>query len=146
MILGAKGRPAVPPPSAPHSRRRRRWLVIIGLQLLALLVCFELGLCLLQRWSPDVRRLLYMPGVGTRFSECRTLPELLDQAPWGFRPLEKNGDWFLNSEGLKSTEYTDDKSPTVRPGQYPSSSSCCSSSGLRIVVLPASSRSASVRS
>lgn len=85
LISGVEARQVEPTPSNPASRRRRRRLVVAGVQLLLLLASMEFGLHLLQRWNPDVRRLLYMPGVGTGFSECRDLPELLDQVCAGDR-------------------------------------------------------------
>lgn len=90
------------------ARRRRRLPILLGLIVLELVVAlglFEVGLRLAHGFSPGLRQKLYMPGLATHYDEARTLRELLEDSPTGWMPNRRQGDFIMNSRGLRTKEY-----------------------------------------
>lgn len=105
--------PAVQDPPLPRTAsQRRRWLVLLLSPLVGLLM-LEGGLriCHSQR---RLYKLLYMPGLSNRFDQCQTVPELLAAAAYEWKPFDVCGDFVLNSAGLRTIEYAQQKPPETQ--------------------------------
>lgn len=95
----------------PQSRRRLRLLLLLLVEVIVVVLLLEVSLRVGYRHSANLRRMLYMSGVHTRYDAAPDLPELMSMTPTGWTPRRRNSDFILNSMGLKTTEYEREKAP-----------------------------------
>lgn len=74
-----------------------------------MLALLELALRVAHDHSPGLRRRLYMAGVRNEWDEAQDLRQLMVMTPHGLTPRRKHRDFILNSRGLKTSEYADEK-------------------------------------
>jgi len=98
--------------SNPHKLLRLTAFVV--LQIVIVLLLAEIGLRVIKRVHPGVRRLLLDPDAAAGFSQYRTLEELMNASILGFRPQTAFAGFVLNSRSFRTPEYSFDKNPGVQ--------------------------------
>ncbi|MHC5211602.1 MAG: SGNH/GDSL hydrolase family protein [Planctomycetota bacterium] len=83
----------------------RRVLTLVGLQLAAAGLLFELVLRLALPHSAAVRDVVERPRDRVEHAGVRSLPELLDRSALGHQPGGRMGGFVLNSKGFRTPEY-----------------------------------------
>ncbi len=93
--------------SKPDRRHRRppRRIARFVVQLVLTALLFEIGLRLIGRFSNEVRALLYLPQIDTRFDQVSSLPDLLRHSPLGWSPHETYAGFRLNARSFRTHDY-----------------------------------------
>ena len=93
--------------------RFKHLAVVIAVQLVLIVLLFEIGLRIAQPFFDGLRALLYLPNVLTEYDNIQETRELLNKSVLGFHPGKNWEGFLLNSRGFRTPEYTDVRSPDV---------------------------------
>jgi hypothetical protein len=98
------------------SRRSKlfRSILLIVVQVVATVLLLELALRLIRPHHAGLNNVLYLPSVSTNFSRVDTTADLIRMSPKGYDPGGTNRGFVLNSRGLRTHEYADERSGGLR--------------------------------
>jgi hypothetical protein len=101
---------------ADRSRKTRflRTLLLVAVQVIATFLLLEVALRLIRPHHNGLNNMLYLPSVSTNFSRIDNTADLIRMAPKGFDPGGTNRGFVLNSRGLRTHEYADERSGGLR--------------------------------
>lgn len=101
---------------ADRSRKTRllRISFVIAVQIAATFLLFEVALRLIRPHHAGLGNLLYLPSVSTDLSRIDKLPDLLETTSKGLKPGRTSHGFVLNSRGLRTHEYEDERGGGLR--------------------------------
>jgi hypothetical protein len=101
---------------ADRSRKTRflRAVLLVAVQVIATFLLLEVALRLIRPHHTGLNNLLYLPSVSTNFSRVDNTADLVKMAPKGFNPGGTHRGFVLNSRGLRTHEYADERSGGLR--------------------------------
>ncbi len=94
-----------------RSARFRKLLVYLAVQLAAVGVLLEVGLRLAAPRQRLLGALVHRPATAADYARAGDLPELMRRTSLGFRPLEVDYGYVLNSRSMRTKEYQAAKPP-----------------------------------
>jgi lysophospholipase L1-like esterase len=89
-------------------------MMLVAFQVVATVVLLELALRLIRPHHPGLNNVLYLPSVTTEFSRAGTTSEAMKMLPQGFQPGATSEGFVLNSRGLRTHEYVEERGAGLR--------------------------------
>ena len=101
---------------ADRSRRRRllRTLFLVVVQIVSTFLLLEVALRLIRPYHAGLNNVLYLPSMSTGYSHIENTADLVRKAPKGFDPGGTIRGFVLNSRGLRTHEYTVERTGGLR--------------------------------